>query len=667
MGRAAANNGRCNCEAARTPCASRPASPVGPRPAAPRRPGPSGSLPNTTVERLSRVVTIGRDGRFAPAPLGKAPRAGGSSVTSTRQRVTIFIAGRPGLSRAVVKGRPARVNRSRRDLAHGASILLNTADQHFAVARGGGDHPARIDTPCEADTPTVTRNIPDYLKLHVEDQADPRPALDEVQGLEVVCRAFQTATGWQLGFGPPPAHPAGAAASTPESHDPGARHQLWLIPAETGLTATPLESVRPLANAIGHLLDDMLTAHMTVWQREAELAAGIPVTLRPDEQQTLARRLESVLQGGAEAIGCQAAALYLLDDATTYLKLRTAWGLPKHRFLDEPRPLRGSVADLEALIGHAVALEDAAALPHWKMPENFPAALCVPVSTTSTPLGTLWFFANRVRDFTPEQVHVAEIVAGRLVSDLEREVLVREGWRQHQSDAAQQALLTWQREQHPRVPPLVDGWQVAAWTPQTDAVAARFHDWCILPDGRLAVAVGEAEGPRLDAALTVTTLQLALRTHANYPHLPRQMLDRLNESLWTHSPGNRQASLFYAAVDPDSGTMHYSSAGEIQGLLREGNSPISLADDNPLLGYDPDHRYRESAQVIAPGQSLVLFTRAHQNPLDEDLFEPDECRIALLLRTLENATAEEQARAVAQELQVASPEPRTVLVVRRIF
>ena len=319
------------------------------------------------------------------------------------------------------------------------------------------------------------------------------------------------------------------------------------------------------------------------------------------------------------------------------------------------------------MIGHAVALENTALLPHWKSPEDFPAALCVPVSTSSTPLGTLWFFADRIRDFSAEQTHMAEIIAGRLVSDLEREVLVREGMRQRQSDVAHRVLVNWQDEQRPRVPPLVDGWQVAGQTSQRDRVGEQFYDWCILPDGRIALALGHSEGPAVEAGLTVTTLQIALRSHATHPHKARQMLDRLNESLWTHSTGNRFASLFYAVIDPESGEMQYAASGETHALLYDSRVCDSLTDTGPLLGFDPDHRYRQSTRVIEMGQSLVIFSRSMQNALDEELYEPDECRVATRLQSLKQAIAEEQVQAVLQELTSHSSHDRTVVVARRIF
>ncbi len=512
----------------------------------------------------------------------------------------------------------------------------------------------------------VTKSIPDYLRLHVEETPIvTRPSAD-MPSVEAVSRAFQQATGWQLQYRPAAAPDAHSVWSMPLSVPGIADGKLSLAPENGESPPTVgLSAARQLAEAIGGLMRDMLQAQSAVWQREAELAAGIPVTVRPEDQRQLAGRLESVLRGGAEAIGCQAASLYLLDDATSHLKLRATWRLPKTRFLDPPRPLRGAVADLEALVGHAVALEDTSLLPHWKAPEDFPAALCVPVSSASTPLGTLWFFANQKREFTAEQTHLAEIIAGRLVSDLEREVLLREGLRGRETDQARTLLSEWQTEQRPGMPPLIDGWQVAGRISGEDSLGGQFFDWSILPDGRLAVAAGQADGMHVEASLTATTLHVALKSHATYPHNARQMLDRLNEALWTYSPGNRFASLFYGIIEPDSGDIEFAIAGDPHALLSGPDGCSLLGEIGPLLGSDPDARYLSQRQTLEPGQSLLLFTRGYLTPVDADVRESDVARAAHVLGGLQSHGAEQQLLAVLRELAAHTSPERALVVVRR--
>ena len=65
---------------------------------------------------------------------------------------------------------------------------------------------------------------------------------------------------------------------------------------------------------------------------------------------------------------------------------------------------------------------DTRQLEHWNIPEEFPTAVCIPVSTATMPLGTLWLFSNQSRDFSEKETNVIEVVAGRVAVELEREV-----------------------------------------------------------------------------------------------------------------------------------------------------------------------------------------------------------------------------------------------------
>lgn len=517
--------------------------------------------------------------------------------------------------------------------------------------------------------PTVSKPFPDYLRLHVEEACTACVTLTDTPSLAAVLAAFPPATGWQLRCEDASEPVVEAAWTRPlaAGGSPPRRLVLARESAEAGCAALPLERVRPLAEAVGQLVEDVHRAQVTVWQREAELAAGIPVTLRPDEQQQFAQRLESVLRGGAEVLGCSAAALYLLDDATSCLKLRAAWKLPLSRFLEPPRTLRGAVADLEALLGHAVAMENTALMPHWRVPEDFPAALCVPVSSASTPLGTLWFFAEQERTFSPQQTHLAELVAGRIVSDLEREVLVREGLRERAADRTQTLLQRWQDDHRPRVPPLIDGWQVAGEVLGEAPLSGQFYDWCILPDGRLAVTVGQAEGSGVDASLTAITLQVALKSHATHPHDARQMLDRLNEVLWTCSTGDRFAALAYAMIDPDTGSVELAAAGDVEALLVGPHGGEVLTATNPRLGADPDTFFSQATCQLDPGAVLVLLHRHRTTGAAGELPRLDLSGVTPISDSLSRATAEEQVQTLAASWFADVSAEGSLVVTRRVY
>ena len=147
------------------------------------------------------------------------------------------------------------------------------------------------------------------LKLHVEDLPEEGPQLAGDAQFLLLSEAFARATGWQLQFQPGCVDDGGERWSAPIiGKGAEVTGRLSLLPSAPADDAKrtkvankiELESVRPLALSLANLLSEVQQTRHALWQREAELAAGVPVALRPDERLHLAERLQAVLQGGAE-------------------------------------------------------------------------------------------------------------------------------------------------------------------------------------------------------------------------------------------------------------------------------------------------------------------------------------------------------------------------------
>jgi serine phosphatase RsbU (regulator of sigma subunit) len=515
----------------------------------------------------------------------------------------------------------------------------------------------------------VTKKTAAHLKLHVEElpAGAPQLAEAEVPQLATLCRAFEQTTGWQLRH-EQTLGSLGEAWSAPIQG--GGRLVMAAAETNDSRPAIELSQARPLALALAGMLGDMNRLRRALWEREAELAAGVPVSSRPDQEPHLAERLEAVLKGGAEAVGCPAAALYLLDETTTSLKLRAAYGLPQERLLAAARPLRGSVADLEALVGHAVVLEDTSLLPHWRCPEDFPAAVCVPVSSPTMPLGTLWVFCNQSRDFSAEETNLVEIIAGRLAADLEREMLLAAGVESKQRDRQFEIAQRWQSDRLPSVTPLVEDYEVAGWTCQAAGVGGDFHDWSVLPDGRLACLVGDAQGTLLEAGLNAAALQAAVKSHTGYRHDAAKLLARVNDTLWTGSAGDQFAGLFYSLIEPATGVLEFAHAGNLAAILLGGaaNPREVLGGQAVALGIDSETKFKIEHRVLTPGDILILLSEGARNAVDEAGLRIGEGAIASLASKHQRESAEQivsRLRHLLDRRGHSPPEDMTVLVVKR--
>mgnify|MGYP000884402945 CR=1 FL=1 len=171
------------------------------------------------------------------------------------------------------------------------------------------------------------------------------------------------------------------------------------------------------------------------WRLETEICKGALAVaaishIAPSSctRSSFSLRLRSILRAGASALGeFDAAALYLLDDETTSLSPRALWGLPDERFLEEPRSLRTARAEVEALLGNAVVVNEDCLAEEWNVPEDFVCSICVPVVSDTTILGVIWCFANKKQSVGPRELATLNLVSGRIVDVLEKEALVQRG------------------------------------------------------------------------------------------------------------------------------------------------------------------------------------------------------------------------------------------------
>lgn len=514
-----------------------------------------------------------------------------------------------------------------------------------------------------------------HLKIYTEHSPKVvRPPIEAIGSLPEVLHAFQTITGWSLryvaGVEPKPTGdqtwtvPITPGKGSPPGH-------LRLEPLDSELTANAMhravdfDTARALALALAGMLDELQQTRHVLWQREAELAAGVPLVPLSDEESHLAEKLQTTLRGAAEAVDCQAAALYLIDETTTVLKMRSCWGLPFERLMAPARRMKGELADLEALLGHAVVLENTALMPGWKAPEDFASAVCVPVASASTLLGTLWVFGAEVHEFTDQQVHIIEIVAGKLASDLEREMLLREGVDGAQMKKQWTAGERLLRSQLPAISPMLDNWDISAWAAQGQELGGAFYDWFCLSDGLVAVSLGDAMNRGLEAAMSACAVKAAARAHGQYNRQAERILQQVNLTLWTGSAGDQYADMFYGLIETATGRVSYAAAGKPSVLFLRQDEWKSLTHSSPPLGESPDTNYEPFTCELKPGEALAIFNEGLRIAADKQGCPLDESGLGKLLADNIHLSAD-QLTSMAREclrLHAAFPDQDDVAIV----
>jgi hypothetical protein len=441
----------------------------------------------------------------------------------------------------------------------------------------------------------VIKPIPSHLKLVTDLPSE--IAADEDRAVWLAaCQALEEVSGFAL---------RECAGETPQSNDdlilsapanPGVGAtlgQFRLVLGARGKTASAkntddthaqqlsLAQTKRLAASIVGLWSELESTRAALRAREAELAAGVPLTHAHGDGGELADTLEAALMAGAQAIGCQTAALYLLDEGTSVLKLRASYGYPRSKLLEPARPLRGALGDLEALLGHAVVLSTPGLFEYWHAPDRSGAAVCVPVCTSTTQLGTLWLYSERPRDFSDVETNVVELTAGRIAGELERQMLLEEGAAQRRRERDRFVAEETCAGQLPTVAPLVDGWEVAGTSWQSGQLGGAWHDWFGLGDGSLTIVGGMAAANGTAGAIEAAAMRGAARAFDRKIVPPAELLRACHDVLLSNSNGRPPRGLNAALLYPTSGRVELAAFGSAHALLLLSDGDARAAGETP--------------------------------------------------------------------------------------
>ena len=459
-----------------------------------------------------------------------------------------------------------------------------------------------------------------HLRLHraEQDQAVQVGRNDQVAGM---LRSFTDATGWEIqSLGKIAGSKASATLTKNFGWAPEELSSRVRLVSSTPLdglldesdffehSTTSEETAWNLLESLNELAFKLKQCEEAVARQEAELAAGLSVTLpEQSSEESLYSSMEEALEKAVLATGSDAAAVYLLDDTTSTLKMRSCYGLSKNNLAKPPRSLRGALADLEALLGNAVLLENVSIAPDWNCPEPFAAALCVPIGSSTMPQGTLWLWSDHIRDFCSADIESAKGAADKILSDIERRVLSSEVIRvraaAQQLDAAgliQSSLL-------PDAQPLHPDYDIGGFSHHSQALGGTFHSWNVNSQEQIVAAVGASCCNGAAGAMVVSRLQTIVDMHHNSKRTPADIMRRANDMVWKLQDTDWRSSLSLVSLQPKNGAAELVCAGSMQAFLIGMRGYRPLMAGGPMLGLQPDSFYKPLTVQLEPGDMLAIL------------------------------------------------------------
>jgi len=396
--------------------------------------------------------------------------------------------------------------------------------------------------------------------------------------------------------------------------------------------------------------------------------------------------LDELLVRVKEALDTDTAVILLLDKAKGELVARAAKGLEEEVKQGVRIPLGRGFAGSIAATRRPVSVAD---LEHFRVvnpilrKKGIRSLLGVPLILQGELLGVLHVGTLAPRVFTDQDEALLQLVGDRVALAIHAGLYERE--------RAVARML--QRSVLPDTMPHPPGIRLAArYLPARGGeVGGDWYDAFPLPDGSLAVAIGDVVGRGLRAASATARLRNALRAYALDLDSPGAVLRRMDRLL-QHLDPDEMATVLFGCIDPAQLTFRFATAAHIPPIIREPDGSIRVAtvEPGPPLGAGVGGSITEFTDQLRLGTSVILCTdgliERREGSLDDGLrrlanackpdLPPEERCERIIEQLMGDGEVDDDVALLVVEMvpDVADPwetslraEPKQLVVLRRVL
>jgi GAF domain-containing protein len=360
-------------------------------------------------------------------------------------------------------------------------------------------------------------------------------------------------------------------------------------------TSKEVALARGVARQVGVALANARRFHLLQSLRGIGLSVGSKLRV--------AEVSKEVAAGARKLLNGDAGALYFLDAAGNALLASAIDGITPGGFdrvasiaLDDPpwSELLGgktlSVPDLRSVL----AADD--------IPASAVAAL-IPGSE-SAALGGIVVFGNRPFVLGIDEAEALRVLAAQSATAIEN---AQRFERQRRVARSLQAGLL--RTDMPVMERCHVHATYEAATAESD-IGGDYYDAFDLPDGRVAMVVGDVSGKGAEAAAHTAMAKYMLRAFAMRNPGPSSVLFHLNNALVQGFGEDKFTTLMYALFEPDANRCRLALGGHPPPLLyrAETQSIEVLEAEGSIVGAFANERFEQIELVMGPGDVLLAYT-----------------------------------------------------------
>ncbi|MCK5148391.1 serine/threonine-protein phosphatase [bacterium] len=227
-----------------------------------------------------------------------------------------------------------------------------------------------------------------------------------------------------------------------------------------------------------------------------------------------------------------------------------------------------------------------------------------------------------------------------------------------------------QRSLLPANPPKVEGYDIHALSLAAEVVGGDFYEFFQLRDNDFGVAIGDASGHGMPAALLVRDVVIGLRMGLASETRLVHTVEKLNYVIQQSTYSTNFVSMFIGEIE-DGGHLFYVNAGHCPPIMVKGSEITELPATGITLGFLPEIDLKRGYVNMPPGSVLVMYTDGiiEREQREDEQFEVE--RLKDLIVTNQNKSAADIIKEIIKAVDVFGREKSleddaTLVVIKRL-
>jgi sigma-B regulation protein RsbU (phosphoserine phosphatase) len=328
---------------------------------------------------------------------------------------------------------------------------------------------------------------------------------------------------------------------------------------------------------------------------------------------TLGETLQQIASLVFEAVPAERCCIMMRDEGSEELKVTVARLRDRQGDIGEIRVSRTIMEEVVGL-GKSVLTADAQQDPRLMSStmtlQGIRSVLAVPLGVGVKVFGIIYADSPIAESrFTEDHLKVLTTLASVAAIRVENARLLEEQIERERLEQELQLASEIQQRFQPTTSPVVPGYEMQGISFPCYEIGGDYYDFIKREDGRLIVTLGDVSGKGTAAALLMSSLHAAVHAQAASHNSLVETISAVNNYLADNTPTNRFVTLFYAELDPQTGSLAFINAGHNPPLIvHAAGTTENLASGGLPLGIRPNAEYKEGRTQLQPSDVLVIYS-----------------------------------------------------------